>query len=254
MFMYANICYKKTFLKEVILRVDFPSPLPGLEKALPPSIANAILKKFPIAEPQKVQSREFQFSDQNFQANSKEVTKWVFHGKEREKTITVLPESIVITTKNYKTYEDFVDNIHSVLDAFYKEYKDLGANRIGLRYVNVVDPDEGNPLSWNDYIEEKILGIIDFHDGQYLTRIFHILEYNYDGQAIKFQFGISNPDYPALIKRKQFVLDIDSYFHGTFTLTEIMDNIVQAHEKIQELFEKSITKKTKDLMEPIDHA
>ncbi len=50
--MHEGICYKKHFLKEVIFKIDLPSPLQDIEKGLPNKLTKAILSKFPISEPQ----------------------------------------------------------------------------------------------------------------------------------------------------------------------------------------------------------
>jgi uncharacterized protein (TIGR04255 family) len=250
--MYEKTCYKKSFLKEAILRVDFPSPLPGLDKSLPANISKMALKNFPIAEPQKAHAQEFQFAGADFQAKSSELMRWVFHGKEREKSLIIEPNAVMQTVKTYKTYEVFIEEISEVITEFYKTYKDLTANRVGLRYVNIIEPDDKDPLAWSKYINENILGIIDFHkEKECITRAFHILEYNFDGLGVKYQFGIANPDFPAVVKRKQFVLDIDGYFNGAFEQQEVMDNIEKSHEKIQEIFESSITDNTRTLMKHV---
>ena len=94
-----------------------------------------------------------------------------------------------------------------------------------------------------------MLGIIDLHgDKEFVTRAFHILEYNFDGQAVKFQFGIANPDYPAVVHRKQFVLDLDAYCHGSLQEHEVQDALRSSHEKLQKIFEESITAKARELM------
>ncbi|MCI5164080.1 MAG: TIGR04255 family protein [Candidatus Electrothrix sp. AX5] len=252
--MHENICYKKPFLKEVIFKIDFPSPIEGLGKNLPQNISKIALKNFPISEPQKVQSQEFQISNANIQAKRSEETQWVFHGKNRLKHLIISPNSIVFSFKKYKSYEHFTDQTTDFISEFYKKYKDLSVSRIGVRYVNVIELDEDKPLVWNEYINEGMLGLIDFHGEQeHLTRSFHILEFNFDGQAVKYQFGIANPDYPAVIKRKHFVLDIDSYFNGAIEQSEIFDCVEKAHEKIQGLFEKSITDKTRTLMKQVQN-
>jgi uncharacterized protein (TIGR04255 family) len=249
-----KICYKKSFLKDVILRIDFPSPLPGLDKSLPNNISKKALKNFPISEPQKTQTQEFQFSSAAFQAKSSELMRWVFHGKEREKCLIIEPSALMVTVKSYKTYEVFMEEIMEVITEFYKTYKDLNASRVGLRYINIIEPDDEDPLAWGKYINGNILGIIEFHEEkECITRAFHILEYNFDGLAVKYQFGIANPDFPAVIKRKQFVLDIDAYFNGAIEQQEIADNIERLHEKIQEIFEKSITQDTRILMRPVEN-
>lgn len=51
------------------------------------------------------------------------------------------------------------------------------------------------------------------------SRIFRgcfTVEYNFGEIYLKCQFGIANPDYPALIKRRQFILDIDAYSAGAY--------------------------------------
>lgn len=218
-------------------------------KTVPSKIAKKASKRFPIAEPQKALAQEFRFTGPTFKAQSTEVMQWIYHGREREKRLTITPTTLVQTSKKYKTFEVFIDDIRDVLSEFFSVYQDLSASRVGLRFINIIKPGERNPLSWKPYINENMLGIIDFHtDKNSITRAFHILEYNFDGQAVKYQFGIVNPDYPSVIKKKEFVLDIDSYFHGAFGFTEIMENIEQSHAKIQDLFEKSITQKTRALM------
>lgn len=251
--MYEVVCYKKPFLKEVIFKVDFPSSLQTIEKGLPPKLTKAILSKFPISEPQKAHSQELLFTGANLQTKSTEIMQWVFHGKSREKTIIITPDAILYTNRSYKTYENMVEDIEDVLDVFFEEIKDIAAGRTGLRYINVIDIKENNPLVWNKYINKGILGIIDFHDeSQYLTRAFHILEYNFDSLAVKHQFGIANPDFPATIRKKQFVIDIDAYSHGSFEFLDIKNFIGDAHLKIQDIFEKSITNKTREIMKQQD--
>ena len=46
--MYEAACYEKTFLKEVIARIDFVAPISGLEQRLPPKLAKVLSKDFPI--------------------------------------------------------------------------------------------------------------------------------------------------------------------------------------------------------------
>jgi len=253
--MYEDVCYKSPFLKEVIFKADFPTLVQGVEKGLSAKLSNIILRKFPLSEPQKAHAQEFQFSGgTNFQAKSTEIMQWVFHSQKRDRTLSVTQDAFSYTNRAYKSYENLLEDVDEPLKCFYGDYKGITAGRLGLRYVNVINIPDENPLEWRDYLHEDMLGIIDFNqDKDYLTRMFHILEYNYDGLSIKFQFGIANPDYPATIRKKQFVLDIDAYSHGAFEYSDFHDFIEQAHSKIQSLFETSITDKTRELMRPIEN-
>ncbi len=254
--MYEDTCYQKSFLKEVIFRIDFPSPLESIEKSVPKAIGKAITEKFPIPEPsRKFHTQELQFSGPNFKAKNTEMTQWVYYGKEREKTLALDASALILSVKEYKSYEKLHEDIEGVLKAFFGEFKDISATRVGLRYVNLVELDEPNPLSWANYINEEILGIIDFHkEKQFLTRVFHIVEYNFDGLAVKYQFGLANQDYPAHINKKQFVLDIDAYSNGSFDYGDVMSRVDEAHSKAQDIFEQSITDNLRQFMKPQENA
>lgn len=246
--MSEQICYENPFLKEVIFRVDFPTPLESVVTSVPSAVLREIMKAFPIAEPQTVQSQEFQISGQTVSSTTHEIKQWVYHGREREKSMILEPQSLTMTIRRYKTYDGAFSEFKAVLEALFRENRELFSSRIGVRYINSIELNEKNPLEWSEYLNEDILGIVSFHACENISRVFHVLEYNFNGQALKYQFGLPNPDYPAVIKKKQFILDLDSYFTGAFEEKEIYDCIKQCHQKIQELFEKSITDKTRDLM------
>jgi uncharacterized protein (TIGR04255 family) len=244
-----KVVYPKPFLKEVIVRLDFSTAIGSLATQLPAKISNSILKRFPVLEPKKVQAKEFEISGSEITTRTADGTEWTFYGKEREKKFVVVPSAAIVSVKKYVSYESLKADLEDPLKVMSGELADLRFSRIGLRYVNVIEMSDGDPLSWAEYVNEKILGIIDFHEEkQYMSRAFHILEYNFDGQALKFQFGIINPDYPAVIRKRHFVLDLDSYFHGAYDFDQVWSSLDAAHEKIQSFFEKSITDKTRTLM------
>jgi uncharacterized protein (TIGR04255 family) len=248
---YEDTCYTAPFLKEAIIRIDFSSPVESLSENLDKKLVKAALSKFPISEPQKIQTQELQFTGSNFSSNTKEITQWTFHGKNREKTLTIGPSSIAQVNKSYKTFELFIEDYLYFLTALEKLQPDLTISRVGVRYVNIIEATDGNPLEWKKYINERMLGIIDLGDkSEYVSRAFHILEYNFDSVNLKYQFGIANPDYPAPVKRKQFVLDLDAYTVGAMEIGDVEETIKDAHAKIQDFFELSITKATRDLMKP----
>ena len=75
------------------------------------------------------------------------------------------------------------------------------------------------------------------------------LEIKNDEIMLKFQYGMSNPDYPALIKKKIFVLDLDASFTGILKHHEIESYIIKQHTVIQNQFEFSITEKLREKFE-----
>ena len=250
--MYEDIRYEEPFLKDVIFRLDYGNRLDAFNQSLPPKLASTALKHFPISEPQKGQAQQFTVSPGAIQAKTEEMTNWIYHGKTREKTLNVTSDSLVITNRKYQKFEGFREDTDTITAVLFESQKDLVIARLGLRYINILDVPGNNPLDWSDYVDEKMLGIINTHKNQgHLSRVFHIVEFNYGDLYAKFQFGIPNPDYPALIKRKQFILDIDAYVQGALTKEDVLESTYTAHEKIQELFESSIHDSTRQLMKLI---
>lgn len=62
-----------------------------------------------------------------------------------------------------------------------------------------------------------------------------------------------NPDFPAPIRKKIFVLDYDAYCEGLQDMEDIKKNIDVFHDKIENLFEENITKKLREKMEIISN-
>jgi hypothetical protein len=57
-----EICYKRNYLTQVIVRVDFLNSPPGFDKQLPQELITAVSKPFPIPEPKTTIAKEFQIS------------------------------------------------------------------------------------------------------------------------------------------------------------------------------------------------
>lgn len=251
---YSKVCYSSNFLKEVILRIDFPAPVLSLEKTLPNKLSKAALTRFPIRESQKVQAQELQFSATGISANSREETQWAFFGKEREKNVVIAPQHLVLSVRSYNTFEELTGDFFAIVDVLKMIEPELVISRMGLRYINIIDLPNGNPLDWDEHIDGSLLGMINFNGKQdNLSRAFHVLEYKFDDTNLKCQFGIANPDYPAVIKRRQFVLDIDAYSTAAYEVNDLRKTIGDAHELIQNFFESSISEQTRKLMKSLKH-
>lgn len=251
---HEKVCYSKSFLKEVILRVDFPNPLSILAKKIPPKLYKAALSNFPVPESQQVQSQEIQLSSTGISANNKEETHWSFYGNEREKTLAITPRAIVLSVRTYKTFEQMTGDFFKVFDILKHLEPELVLSRVGLRYINIIDLQEGNPLDWKGYVNADLLGMINFNKKhENLSRAFHVLEYNFENVNLKCQFGVANPDYPALVKRRQFVLDFDAHSVSVNDVDELSKIIMDSHDYVQEFFESSIGEEARKQMKQVKH-
>ena len=59
-------------------------------------------------------------------------------------------------------------------------------------------------------------------------------------RRVKLVVKMLNPDFPAPMSQKLFVLDFDAYYHGPQDYDDLVKNIDIFHERIQELFENLI--------------
>lgn len=247
--MTTDILYKKPFLTEVIARVDFPSPIEGIEKQLPPEISKGMMKIFPIAEPRKAIAQELRISPDELRQKRLELMEWRFHGRDRDKTLTIIPTAVFVKYTVYHSYEVLKEEFLGALEVFFTTFEDAQGSRLGLRYINNIVLDNGDPLSWNDYLNERMLHLFQFYpDVGAIARVFHNLEWNFGEFNLRYQFGMHNPDYPAPIRKKSYILDLDAYYQGPHDYAEISSNLDKFHDRIQKLFELSITDDLREIM------
>lgn len=249
--MYEDIRYDSPFLKEVIVRVDFSAPIDALGKTLPLKVGNAATELFPIAEPRIALAEEFQISGAQLRRTREEITEWTYHGGDREKKLTIATTGVIGVYAPYRSFEILKADFLAVLEPLCKGYPDLRIGRLGLRYINSVELPEGDPFTWKEYIDERLLGLFSRFSAEResVTRLFNIAEFKHlDGVQVKFQFGSPNPDFPAALRRSVFILDSDAYVQGLQTFQDITANIDHAHAHVQRLFEESITESLRRLM------
>ena len=74
-------------------------------------------------------------------------------------------------------------------------------------------------------------------------------EYYYDDMHLNFRYGMFNSNYPNPIKEMEFALDFDCYCDEALNgISNIIEHINTGHEKIQNLFEESITDALRGVM------
>jgi uncharacterized protein (TIGR04255 family) len=248
---YEKAYYEKHFLKEVIARVDFVAPLVELERSLPKKLSKVFADLFPIVEPTEAIAQGFQITPNEVKPSKPQHFKqWNFYGRQREKLLAAAASFLFLQYNRYVAYENLQTDYASVIDAIEKAFPDARARRFGLRYVNHIDIEGLSPVAdWNEYINEALVATTRFFSQQrQLTRLLQLAELKEGELDVRFQFGMPNPDYPAVIRRPFFVLDLDAYVQTAHDLKESLQYIDEAHDCIQDLFEKSITDKLRKRM------
>ena len=244
-----DICYKRNFLTEVIARIDFLNRIKKIEFEKPPEDSKAARKSFPIVEPKQVFEHQFQLRrEKKSKDKPRQFTEWHFHGIEREKSLSIFPKGMFVKYTNYKRYELVRNDFNEVFSVVLEKFKDTQPSRLGLRYINNIEHD-GDLLDWNGLINSKMISILAFPPKkEFVSRVFHNLEFTFKEFSLRYQFGIHNPDYPAPVKRKVFVLDLDAYSQALLEPSNIVESFDMFHRQLQELFELSITDKLRGIL------
>ncbi len=244
------ITYKRNFLDKVIVKIDF-QPINSILSELNIDLSKKALELFPISEPKK------ELIGIKFQLSAKDVKReelgkkaeWRFHGKNREKLLCISSDAIYIEYKQYESSKILKRDFYEIIEVLFKTYRDIQVNRSGLRYINNIELDEKNLMEWEKYLNPNLLAIFNIPtERDKISRAFHMLEINYDIMNIRFQYGMHNPDFPAPIRKKIFLLDYDAFLQELQPENEIKEIIDKFHIKIGELFEICITDSLRELM------
>jgi uncharacterized protein (TIGR04255 family) len=228
-----------------------------IDDNLPSAILEVAQKTFPLLEPTPVIHSKIDFSADGVTVTKEEKgIEWRFYGANKEKTLVIAREgrhrektAITIDYSKYESFNSLKDEFLSILNKCAEVFPEAKIGRIGLRYVNNININERNPLSWNNYINAALLSNFRFADDKKsISRVFSNFEMKYDDMSIKFQFGMHNPDYPSPIKKKIFILDYDVYYNGICDKNDVPDMIDKYHDKIISLFERSIKDRLRDKM------
>lgn len=248
-------CYERPFLKNVVVRADFAQQLNELTEELPQTLYEVCLSLFPIPEP-RVSNRELfkvsvsEGSQPAFETQRQKVSEFLFHDTLREKTLRIAHDGVWITYSKYRKFEDLKNDIHIILTAVVAVRSDVAFQRIGLRYINEIRLDNtSSPLNWKGYISSNLLSIFKVYpDLSVIARAFQVLELNFGEMHLTFQYGMHNPDYPAAIRQRVFILDLDGSYSGYVHNIEVMDLLDKFHGRIESVFESAITDKLRVIM------
>ncbi len=255
--MYEEVCYKRNYLNQVVVKVDFLVPVEGLATTVPAKLANRLTQRFPIMEPGlKAFNVKVELNREGPPKSTQEDRGLLFNffSTERNKYLSLTDSFMTIVQNKYETYEKFSEDFVEVYQAVKEFCPDVMTSRFGLRFINIFEMGEPvKPLCWEEYINPGLIATARMFNQEMYTghvaRLFHIAELKYDDIGLRFQFGEPNPDFPAIMKKAQFVLDMDAYTQGAHRPEDSFQYMEKAHTRIQGIFENSITDKLREMMD-----
>lgn len=142
--------------------------------------------------------------------------RYVFKTTNGHLTVTVGADTLFLTTSDYRRWEDFRSTFLSVLEQFINTYKPPQILRIGLRYIDVIDPKVlgSSGEDFRSWISPALLGLLNDPD---LSEDDALEMQNYSLVRISprgklgIRSGFAFPAAPDFGTSKVFILDGD--FH-----------------------------------------
>lgn len=254
---YSSICYRNSFLNQVIVRIDFVQFI-QTNMVFDESIEKEILKIFP----RRGKDQIIRFNSINVVFDQKNnglpnANGEIMEGIQREYFTNDYRNKLILSNKfivfeinQYTCFEDHMKWFQSILFALFQKNK-VSANRTGVRYINIFDSSKIK-LQKNYFVSEIASSLyvkINEEQTPCLIRSMHMDEYRVDGMTMNFRYGMFNPEYPNPLKKNDFALDIDFFSNEIIdSVDEILQVIDKGHCEIQVLFEQSITDSLREVM------
>jgi uncharacterized protein (TIGR04255 family) len=243
--------YKNDFLKKVIVRVDFAKEIDIGPKGPPASFIGS-LRSFPVSGLKVKVEKSVAISAETTKESTQTFEEWTYRSRSGHKLAVITKRFFYIAYNVYNTYESLRGEFLSALGRVFQEVPDVVIGRLGLRYIDHIELDEPKPTVWDKYLTPQLFASLTLADKpETVSRAFHVLELAYpDETKLRFQYGMPNPDYPAPIKRKLFVLDCDAFCKMIISHDAIPMYLDLFHSRTNAAFEQVITDALRRKMGP----
>jgi uncharacterized protein (TIGR04255 family) len=191
-----------------------------------------------------------------------ESTDWVFADKAGHSSLVVGEQSLALVTSAYTTFEDFAVRMEVLLRLVHEVVKISGVERLGLRYVDLIEPTAEKPLSY--FLESSVLGLSLEKLGTRISSFSQTVMETSPNRKLIVRMTerpgglIIPPDLlslqlklrkPTGLEQPFGILDLDHY--AEFPETEdydtagVMDNLGELHDIVDQAFRKATTENAK---------
>ena len=244
--------YRRHYIKAVVFRIDFPIPIPSIDNSeRPAEFQRRVLEVFPIQEETKTYKQMAQFSPAGVQGQSKESILYTFYNSDHTCKIGLDSNFMFIEHTGYQGFENFSNLVTLATNSIFEIWPATVVNRLGLRYVNEITiPSGRDVLDWSGYINGQLLSAIGLYaNADNMSRFLVQTEMRSADYFARILAGILNPDYPGIIRKGLFNIDIDIYTNEAVDKQDIRQKVETYHDAVINIFESSITQGLRDFMD-----
>ena len=249
--------YAKNFITQVILRADFVRGT--VPMAEPDAAMMNVLEGFPVRNRMNRTKTEVTVR-KTPQGNNKETytTNFVennFWLEDKSRRVAVCSEYLFVEEKRYEGYETLRDLFVEALDAAAAQYPGMKIKRLGMRFVNEIklpEADAGPGLGadfWQKYVNPGLVAGLRFAaNSDALARHMCTTELNYGTDRATIRYGIFNTEYPKPNRRREFIVDTDTYCETQLAAADVPAKLDDYHAAACSVFEAAITDALRERM------
>lgn len=240
--------YKKDYITNFIIRFDYNDINESILEELQTIFEKQY--KFVINETRMVETGKIKvdFKNKESEIESAGMKKeFLLFNIERTERLKFSKDTFIYETIKYTSYDEIKDKVREFVDIVNKNGNEEVFNRIGMRYINNIElpfTKKEEIFDWTDYIDEKIWNNNQFLDIKNILQKITVQEFkskNEDSNVIfRLQTGIPNPNKPAEIINKRFLIDIDGYTMNIEKMNKALNKLQDIHDELSEIFDKCI--------------
>lgn len=229
-----SVRYSMNYIKTAVCELRFPVLL-ELEEKPPYKFQSALRKTFPYYS-------KHQGVAVGQQGVSSAGIKHLFESRKRDWSVGLKPDTLAIETKSYTEFESFCEQLEALI-GMVGEFLDTDFyTRVGLRYINSVDIEDGelggwiNPLLISPLLDSS-LGLISGYQCELrgeLKNGFYMMRHGYDPSKLTDEGRLQS-----------YLLDFD-YFAEAVPVSELISTVKEFHDQNFSLFRWCLGEKAKD--------
>jgi len=236
--------YKQTYLKQVILRLDF-GRLAVLQTDQETPFTEDMRARYSDVISNPATQLTFFLGPGGVNVGQQEASRIRVHkAPDTARSVTLAPEflSIEYGQDSYRHFDELREQVGFVLNSFRNHFGTMQFTRLGLRYVNEITLTEGGPLDWDGIINPQLVTSVKagLQSGLRMARSSHQLVALKGDISLILNYGINNPDFPNPVARRQFILDLDCYISSIIEFGEAEERIKEVNALAEDVFENSI--------------
>lgn len=242
-----RVVYDRAPLFEVVCELRFPQIL-RIEAEPPVQFQELIRGRFPLFE--RVQNPAVRLPGNVAQALGivGSPNSYAFRLADKSSHISLTSTNLSLSNFKYTRWEDFSVDLMLAIQSLIECYAPSFFSRVGLRYQNVINKQElgltETPL--NQLLRAEVLG--ELCDAAWETAAFEVqrsirIPLDQDEDALLFQHGIAEINYPNGLKSIGYMLDFDFYTDKITEHQDVAAIINRLHSYSGKAFRWAITDK-----------